>query len=384
MANFPGVYSNPRYTQSIIDLLMQRGDIAAQRAQQSGQLWGGAIAGLGQAVASGIQQHQEQKQQKERDTALMAFLDSGDWMKDPRIALSGSIKILGPREGPKFAEGLIGATKLMNPQGDPTEAMKALPMVARGLEAAPEALRPGLYGSIRGLMLNAKIAKPEDLPEQWDDSMRPMIQAIAYPEQQKAEAGFTLTPGSKRFGPKGEVIAEVPLAPPKPEVTLEEKVREAAALADARERVAQKYANTKASAEDQKKAQQFKSAVPVINAVSDLSEKINTLRGLTAKASGEIEKQKAKLNLNDNVAEYESLVMGFTPLVARALGHTGVLTEQDVQSVRMLFPRPEDSKSLRDRKITRLKGIMLQMPGIEPEAFSGASTPPKKNPFRKQ
>jgi hypothetical protein len=67
--------------------------------------------------------------------------------------------------------------------------------------------------------------------------------------------------------------------------------------------------------------------------------------------------------------------MGFTPLVARALGHTGVLTEQDVQSVRALFPRPEDSKSLRDRKVSRLKGLMLQMPGMDPNAFGVTSSP---------
>jgi hypothetical protein len=97
---------------------------------------------------------------------------------------------------------------------------------------------------------------------------------------------------------------------------------------------------------------------PVLSAISELSELINTQQGVIAKISGGAERVKAKANLNDDVAEYEALISGFTPMVARAVGHTGVLTQQDVDSVRALFPRPGDSKSLRDRKIARVKSIL--------------------------
>ena len=97
---------------------------------------------------------------------------------------------------------------------------------------------------------------------------------------------------------------------------------------------------------------------PVMSAISELSEKINTGKGLIAKLSGGVERAKAEGNLNDDVAEYQALIAGFTPLVARAVGHTGVLTEQDVQSVKELFPKPGDSKTLRDRKIERVKSIL--------------------------
>lgn len=103
---------------------------------------------------------------------------------------------------------------------------------------------------------------------------------------------------------------------------------------------------------------QYAKARPILGAISDLSERINTGQGVAAKAKGEVERQKAKINLNDDVAEYESMISGFTPLIARALGHTGVLTEQDVQSVKALFPRPGDSKSLRDRKVARIEQLM--------------------------
>jgi hypothetical protein len=99
-------------------------------------------------------------------------------------------------------------------------------------------------------------------------------------------------------------------------------------------------------------------ATPVIKSISDLSEKINTGQGVLAKITGGAERLAAKANLDDDVAEYQAIISGFTPLVARALGHVGVLTQQDVDSVREIFPKPGDSKSLRDRKVTRLITLM--------------------------
>lgn len=105
----------------------------------------------------------------------------------------------------------------------------------------------------------------------------------------------------------------------------------------------------------------FKKAAPVLSAIGELSEKINTQSGLLAKMGGGASKLAAKANYDDDVSEYQSLVSGFTPMVARALGHTGVLTQQDVDSVKALFPLPGDSKTLRDRKITRMKNIIGEL-----------------------
>ncbi len=102
----------------------------------------------------------------------------------------------------------------------------------------------------------------------------------------------------------------------------------------------------------------FKKAAPVLDSIWELSEKINVNQGVLAKAVGAVEKQKAKVNLDDDVAEYQALVEGFTPLLARAVGHVGVLTQQDVDSVKAMLPAPGDSKSVRDRKVARIKKIM--------------------------
>lgn len=99
-------------------------------------------------------------------------------------------------------------------------------------------------------------------------------------------------------------------------------------------------------------------AAPVLAAIGELSEKINTGQGVMAKVTGAVERAKAQANLNDDLAEYNAVVQGFTPLLARALGHTGVLTEQDVASVRAALPQPGDSKSVRDRKVARITSLL--------------------------
>lgn len=99
-------------------------------------------------------------------------------------------------------------------------------------------------------------------------------------------------------------------------------------------------------------------AQPVLASIAELSERINTQQGVIAKISGTAEKAKAQANLSDDVSEYDALVSGFTPMLARMVGHTGVLTEQDVQSVRKMLPQPTDSKSVRDRKIARINKIL--------------------------
>jgi hypothetical protein len=123
------------------------------------------------------------------------------------------------------------------------------------------------------------------------------------------------------------------------------------------------------SATERMDARKFSKAEPVMKAVSELSEKINTGQGAIAKITGGVARAAAQVNLNDDVAEYQSLVAGFTPLVARALGHTGVLTQQDVDSTREVFPKPGDSKSLRDRKIKRIMSLL----GEIEDATSGQS-----------
>lgn len=244
-----------------------------------------------------------------------------------------------------------------------------------------------------------------------------------YPKP-KAQEPFTLNQGDVRFGPDGKKIAENPkpepvqakprpvsvpdggrlvnpetgeiiyTAPPKPEPRPLARevvqgpdgpllVNKDTGLTEPIKGPDGKPLRTALSAQERMDSRKFSKAAPVLRGIGELSEKINTQQGVIAKISGEAERQKAKLNLNDDVAEYEALVSGFTPMIARALGHTGVLTEQDVQSVKALFPRPGDSKSLRDRKINRMMSIIGELEGVE-GVDNVSPKPHKKNPFRDQ
>jgi len=121
-------------------------------------------------------------------------------------------------------------------------------------------------------------------------------------------------------------------------------------------------------------------AQPVLDSVAELSEKINTQQGVIAKISGAVEKAKATANLSDDVGEYEALVSGFVPMLARMVGHTGVLTEQDVQSVRKMLPNPGDSKAMRDRKVARINKI-LSKAGTQVPSGRGTAAGDKDDPL---
>lgn len=203
----PGGYRSP-YAQTIAELMMRQGDIAARSAERSGQIWGNAVGNLGQIGAQAYEQHQEEKKQKAQSAALDQFVQSGAW-HDPDVALAGSVKILGPERGAKFAEGLVSAARLH--QGPkPEEAMKALPGIIRGLEAAPDDLKPGLYSSARNLVVSSGIARPQDIPEQYDPRMMSTLSAWA--NDPKTNEAYTLSPGAQRRDAQNRIVAENPAA----------------------------------------------------------------------------------------------------------------------------------------------------------------------------
>jgi hypothetical protein len=110
----------------------------------------------------------------------------------------------------------------------------------------------------------------------------------------------------------------------------------------------------------------------VLDALDELSEKINTQDGALAKVGGLFASAAAKANYDDDVAEYSAVLEGAVPLIARRMGHTGVLTQADVDSVKAMFPKPGDGKSLRDRKIARLRSLMGGSSGSSGSSDSGS------------
>ena len=65
-----------------------------------------------------------------------------------------------------------------------------------------------------------------------------------------------------------------------------------------------------------------------------------------------------RAGLAPDVDLYTTQIKGFIPLFARAVGHTGTLTEKDVQRTELLFPRIGDTTAVARRKLERLQAVM--------------------------
>lgn len=181
------------------------------------------------------------------------------------------------------------------------------------------------------------------------------------PEQQ----GFTLNAGDVRYGPDGHVIASRPAKPETPQ---------AFTLGPGDVRYGpdgRVVASVAPSAASGKSAPGTVSAV--IDSLDELSKRINVEGGMAAKASGLVRRGMAAANEDDDVAEYQAIVESFVPTIARALGHTGVLTQLDVDSAKAILPKPGDSKSMRDRKMARIRDLFSSQ--LQPES-AGVVPPP--------
>ena len=406
---------------SLADIILRGGDIQAQAHLERGRIWQDAIGGLGQTIGGAIQQHGEQKQIAKRDAAWLSFVDSGEW-RDPQKAAMGVLKIWGPGpEGREQLQALGGVMQLGQEKRNPEADQKAATAIGAGMARMTEEGRARAYPQAYSLLQRTLPELAKQLPAQydpkvWQETLAPLF---ASPDAGKP----TVVPGNARLvGPDNQVLVDV--APPEPKAAplitgvgpggAPVRVEDAAGVRPyiaPREGPQSSYQSKEVMGPDgrlvlanfdartgrytdpatgkpienprpapsdssRQDANKYANARPAIAAVSELSERINTLQGVLAKASGAVEKAKAQVNYNDDVAEYESIVQGYTPLIARAVGHTGVLTEADVQSVRKLFPSPGDSKSLRDRKIARLESIFSALQG------GGAPAPAGGGPVR--
>jgi hypothetical protein len=122
------------------------------------------------------------------------------------------------------------------------------------------------------------------------------------------------------------------------------------------------------------KAQAPDTVGAVLKQIDLLSQRINTGgMGPQTTVMGLMRRGAAGANMDNDVAEYESLVKGFIPVVARAVGHVGVLTQQDVDSVRELFPKPGDNQQLAQNKLNRVREILSV---IQPQASHEPSAAP--------
>ena len=104
-------------------------------------------------------------------------------------------------------------------------------------------------------------------------------------------------------------------------------------------------------------------------------EGVFSLEGPAARIQGWGQKLLAVGNLAPDFQEYLSSVVGFIPVFAKAIGHTGVLTELDVQKTIGLFPVPGDSRELSRRKLVNIERLMMNPTTEDRPAWLERDTP---------
>lgn len=116
------------------------------------------------------------------------------------------------------------------------------------------------------------------------------------------------------------------------------------------------------------RAQAQKRAIPVL---ADLGSRALSLNksgegGFVDRATGSLRRVGGGVGLDPAADLYTTGVRGFVPLIARAVGHVGVLTELDVQRTEDLFPRIGDAENVTREKLARVQRIVT---GQEPLPF---------------
>lgn len=421
-------YRSP-YGQSIAELLMRQGEIAARGAERSGAIWGNAIQNLGQVAGQAYEQHREQKDWQKQQAGISAALSSWDGKDLGRLYRSTVPFTKSPQDAMRFVNSVVAFQELGVKQDERNQ--ERLGVALGGVDLLPDDVFVKVYPELRAKAQAAGFDVGQ-FPEQPDVKMKPVLGRLGMalrgekptergpenPENVVINGQATVATPSEIAKAKAQGATVTPYnAPTKPETvnpasfeafvvgkygdqpTPEQMVKARAEWASAGREPDRPQATrfTRATvmvggkpvlanydsasgryfdvntgktltgidpAGEGSNTNKFSGATAALQAIGELSAKINTQQGLTAKISGAAERAKAQANMADDVAEYQAVVMSFTPLLARMMGHTGVLTEQDVVSTRQILPKPEDSKSVRDRKMKRIEAILGGQAGM--------------------
>lgn len=208
----PRDYYHPN-SDRLIDILMQRGQIAARGAENSGRIWSGAVNSLGgiasDFMAQRAQERQAQAQQdmaRKQDEAFQGLL-GGDSLPDPKAVLS----IYGPERGMKIVSGLASFAQMSQSQGP--EAVKHLPAMISGFAALSPEMQKHVYPALKQTAVRSGLFPADSLPDELTPELASEI--INFGKgfaPGKEEAGFNLSPGMVRFGPDNKQVAAVPMA----------------------------------------------------------------------------------------------------------------------------------------------------------------------------
>lgn len=406
------------YYDPIRDLMLQRGDIAAQRAMSSP--WAGIVQGAGQAVGGYLQQRAQQKQQQEqaemeaqraeaRQQGIMGAIGQYDGKSPNRLALELG-RYMKPKDALEMAKSTADVYALTP---DPTEEnANRLESGARSVAKQDfsdfQVMWPAFYG--KAAPTAEVLGVPMDLygPEPTEQTYRALRRAFDLedePQKGVVVGGDIVNPYSGELIYEGEQVSDEDAArragmiaeatargkfrgTPQGATATEEYVTVTDTATGERVRVTERewneaprgtYTDMKPVAgSGAKKSQRGEAQQNVAGLIgTPEGEDPDSLYALTLRNTlpGDSGPLAAATGLGATVQKwtrigpqrgdvelYESQTEGFIPMLARAVGHTGVLTEPDVQKTRKLLPILSgpyaDTRETAVRKLERIRRIM--------------------------
>lgn len=181
-------YRSP-YTESLVSLIGRPGQIAAERARNSGQIKAG-IANVASNTLGGLIQYQQDAPKREmqalqldaartqaqgvqqdatREQAITELLS-----RDKPPTQQEILAVAGPERGMSIVKGLDAL--FVDPKKAYTDRGTFLKTSLSFLEALPEAARAEAYGHVRPKLIESGAVTPEDLPEQYStEGLAPIL-----------------------------------------------------------------------------------------------------------------------------------------------------------------------------------------------------------------
>lgn len=201
----------------LTDLIMHQGQIQADAARASGENWANALTSVGETIAGGLQQRDQERKKRARDAAWADYVGRGEWSADPRSAYAKALEVWGPEEGPKQFQGLVAVSQLTQPRRNPEADQKALGAVGAAMSSMDDTARATLWPQAR--TLTRSVLPDVQLPEQydpqvWKDVVEPFVRQMNPPRQRST----TVVDRALVDNQTGEKLYEAPPEPQRPVV----------------------------------------------------------------------------------------------------------------------------------------------------------------------
>jgi hypothetical protein len=229
----PWYSPSDRYRSSIVQLLMRKGDVAAEAAARSKESWARALGNIGQIAGGAVQQIQQQKDQKKREEMFGEAMQSWDPANPQEFYRKAAVAF-----GADFAlSGLKALTALeeskRKAEPDPKLLQAKAEFIGRLWKEAPDFVRQNWAGIAASVPEVTPLHGIPVGPEWNEEQYAPILEALAPKPPETRFQPVTTAAGIQPFDPSkgtlGDVIGQPPA--PKPEKTLADLEAEAAARA---------------------------------------------------------------------------------------------------------------------------------------------------------